>query len=1156
MGTTTVTPQLYTELDGKLPIVLLPVRIETRYFAAGTDLELRVRIFPSGAHVTSDRPSPDQVEHDQTVAYWTVRESKGESDPATNAAWQRLSSMFGMARAEWLRRTLAPTKAADGTLSFPNVPVTPASNDGSVLVSQATALPTRFIVSGFAGSTRLFALAGQKVPPSVTVGLHSDPSQTQWQSDFKAAEMIGLGVRIPITHANAANLARIYVYGVREGTDAASSRGAIEDLLGRHIRTDGATLMQPGLATNNTSDAPIASPPLAPEKTPVALSDGFRVAQALGVDAGIFAAIGGADAVTDSVVTAMHLALWPATIEYFMKQMMSPVFDQNAAVRIEALFHSYVRPSGPFPALRLGAQPYGILPVSSKVNWRSAAGKVDGFMQGLNALSQNWLRAAAHAPRVGASDDTGSDVIQVLSQSPVSRRWMGRLTESHLIAGRNFDGADPTKYQTAVTNIQKQKQTKELGPLGISGKPLALDFVFRGVPFDIRAALVAPDDQDRKAPLAANYIAAIAAASVDALKSETILGASPRTLLYLFLRHATLLLMANTASTLLAKSPLVDSVFTENTSDTVWTRIKTPVASMGNQSLDQLISSGSTNVALLNLKLHRQALTTLAAQTVGELERLAAGAIDAASYRLDAWVTAMASDRLHTMRASTSLGAHLGAYGWVDAPLPPSTAPTDGIAPFPDPTSEGFVHGARLEHARTGALLRAAYLSRANAGAEAPYAIDLSSDRVRMARQLIAEVGSGANLAELLSTRIERLMIQKGLGTELPALRAQFPLDSGDGRQRIDGVALAQAWQKTPPAANLLPVANVLGTTLDAVGDLLLAEAIHQQSSGRPNRARTAISALETGVALPANFDVVETQPDATNVSWRLISPVSEGGLDAWISGLVGDPVQLAATVVRDGSPPQTASLASLGISAKGLLAFVENGPDATALATKFAVAAGGGSVTISPALENSLVVAYAISLLLRNRRPLASSDLGDVARTVVTSIDAPSKRRAWLHDVARVREPVRALAMLDAAVGARGSALTLKFASAGPNLMLVAIGDWPDSSTTGTLFDGWNEITPGLETPTGVALHYNAPRSRPLQSILLLVPPNQAAGWDVFGVETILSETADLARMRMVRPADVEGSFLPALYFADNLKSDTVATNFIKSGFIVEVKQ
>ncbi len=43
---------------------------------------------------------------------------------------------------------------------------------------------------------------------------------------------------------------------------------------------------------------------------------------------------------------------------------------------------------------------------------------------------------------------------------------------------------------------------------------------------------------------------------------------------------------------------------------------------------------------------------------------------------------------------------------------------------------------------------------------------------------------------------------------------------------------------------------------------------------------------------------------------------------------------------------------------------------------------------------------------------------------------------------------------------------------------------------------------------------------------------------------------------MRMARPSDVHGSFLPALYFADNLQSDTVATNFITSGFVVEVKQ
>ena len=1024
MGATAVTPQLYHELDGKLPIAMLPVRIETRYFASGADLELRVRIFPSGAHVTTDRPSPDQVEHDETVAYWTVRDSKGDNDGETTAAWQRMTSMFGDARAQWLRRTLTPTKSADGTLKFPAVAVTPAASDGSFLASQATALPSRFIVSGFAGPTRVFALVGLQVPASVAAGPHGDPKAIAWQTDFQAAEAIGLGIRVPVTRANAAKLTRIYVYGVREGAEAATSRGAIEDLLQRHIRGDGATLMKAGSPTNNTTDAPIASPPLAPEKTPAALSDGFRIAEALGVDAEIFAAIGGADAVSDSLVTAMHLALTPATIEYFMRQTMSPMFDGAPPVRIESLFHSYVRPRGPYPALRLGSQPYGILPATSAANWRTAQGKIDGFMQGLQKLSANWLAAAAKAPRVGASGDTGSDVIAVLSQSPVSRRWMGRRTESHLIAGRNFEGADAAKYTAAVSKFQQQKQDRELTPLGLTGKALALDFIFHRVPFDIRAPLVAPDDADRAAPLAANYISAIAAAGTDALKSETITGASPRTLLYMFLRHSTLLLMANTASVLQAKPMPQDTVFVENTTDTVWTRMKAPVATMGNQTLDQLLAQATSNAALINMRIHRQALKSLAALAVGELERLFAEALDACSHRLDAWMTAMATSKLRSMRITSPLGAHLGAYGWVDAPAVPTAAPADGALPVADPMSEGYVHGARLEHARTGAILRAAYLSRVNAGAEAQYAIDLSSDRVRLARQMMAEVQGGGNLAEVIGARVERLMVEKGLGTQLPALRTQFPLDTGDGRRRIDGVALAQTWEKTPPAANLAPVATVLVTMLDAVGDLLLAEAIEQQSSGGANRARTAISALDTGVALPSDFDVLRTQADAVNTTWRLILPVAEGALDGWIAGLVGDPAKLTASVKADGVAAKTVTLASLSITAKGLLEFVQDSADAPALASKLAAAAGGGAATFSPALQNALLAAYAISLLLRNARPLSTDDLGDTARTAITDFDAASKRREWLHDVGRVRQPIQAVAMLDAALSARGSSL------------------------------------------------------------------------------------------------------------------------------------
>ncbi len=64
----------YTELDVGLPIVLLPVRVETRWFAVDADLvELRVRIFPSRLHTFVDRPGIDPLEHDQTIAYWRTR---------------------------------------------------------------------------------------------------------------------------------------------------------------------------------------------------------------------------------------------------------------------------------------------------------------------------------------------------------------------------------------------------------------------------------------------------------------------------------------------------------------------------------------------------------------------------------------------------------------------------------------------------------------------------------------------------------------------------------------------------------------------------------------------------------------------------------------------------------------------------------------------------------------------------------------------------------------------------------------------------------------------------------------------------------------------------------------------------------------------------
>src|SRR4051794_39535602 len=111
----------FRELDVKLPIVMLPVRLETRYFQINSDLvELRIRIFPSSVHVTSSRPGIDAPERDETIVYWKTRKASGDTSPATDAAWQRMVQLFGDARAQYLRRILTPSADASGALVFPD----------------------------------------------------------------------------------------------------------------------------------------------------------------------------------------------------------------------------------------------------------------------------------------------------------------------------------------------------------------------------------------------------------------------------------------------------------------------------------------------------------------------------------------------------------------------------------------------------------------------------------------------------------------------------------------------------------------------------------------------------------------------------------------------------------------------------------------------------------------------------------------------------------------------------------------------------------------------------------------------------------------------------------------------------------------------------
>jgi hypothetical protein len=98
-----------------------------------------------------------------------------------------------------------------------------------------------------------------------------------------------------------------------------------------------------------------------------------------------------------------------------------------------------------------------------------------------------------------------------------------------------------------------------------------------------------------------------------------------------------------------------------------------------------------------------------------------------------------------------------------------------------------------------------------------------------------------------------------------------------------------------------------------------------------------------------------------------------------------------------------------------------------------------------------------------------------------------------------------------------------------------------------GLLIDEWPERISSTQENAAVAFHYEEPKARAPQALLLGVCPDDRRVWDDDLVLGILQETLDLAKIRTVDLDSVQqvGQILPALYFAMNLQGATVSTKF-----------
>lgn len=670
------------------------------------------------------------------------------------------------------------------------------------------------------------------------------PDDIAWMFDFDKAVQMGMALRIDLTATQFRDgFERVIVLGVRLGDTADEGRDALAKLLEHHLYSRaGMEIIRQGAPTNNTEkggaaysfrDDPDASfatfvrDEAQYEIEPEVLlrRDGQWLADLLGLPHDLVRRIPNAGGTDQSEARAMQIALWPGTLGYMMKTLLAPVFSVQDIDWTREFFTRHVSGRGPLPALRIGRQPYGILPTTAfdRIQWGDRRdSRAMRLYDILKRIDTDWRRLVDQVSFVGKRGDPHQILLDVLGLHSGSVEYyplqgesvehkyyeisffnftmaLGLLDRfpwalpSSLLRSFGYEGAE---VPDLLNKIYKARQTPLDGPV-VDDRPLSETEQIRAYAGD------------------KNYIQWLAAAArtgITAIQLEQGFesGHKPTALLYLLLRHALQLAFHDTSVKLQVREGLLQDVAMLQREPAF---VHVADAQGGSESRYSVLFQAqpritrnvnirvgdyiAQNIGTVDTALREQveALDRLATVSTARLERLFAEHIDCCSYRLDAWKTAHCTLQLETLRGALGQreapGLYLGAYGWLE-PLRPRGAalvPADDLpedlariinqrdAATPlmrDPDNAGLIHAPSLNHATTAAVLRNGYL--ANGGR---LAVNLTSRRVRLALGILEGMRNGQSLGALLGYQFERHVHDKGplqVRDVIYALRREFPL--------------------------------------------------------------------------------------------------------------------------------------------------------------------------------------------------------------------------------------------------------------------------------------------------------------------------------------------------------------------------------------------
>ncbi|GAB3938536.1 OmpH family outer membrane protein [Larkinella terrae] len=687
-------------------------------------------------------------------------------------------------------------------------------------------------------------------------------------------------------------------------------------------------------------------------------TDGQRFAEALGISTESMSFTENAQRADIAEALSMNNALWPATWGMMLDDLLKPLVTRKQQDLARQFFTEFVTGRGFLPAIRVGNQPYGVLVTSSLNDWqftvremgadREFWGKLLQILRQLSVQYSALLPKVAFAGKAGDANETLLNIIGLQASSVV---FHSRKAVTDLYAWNYLNFQKSNFLSNILWNAINAAKSQQLNRLtfDVSKDFLLEKLIFLSKTDELNGPVIDADPRtpfSETAPIQPydgtnNYIDWLLKSDLQTVKNQSFRDkdnnptAAPRALLYQLLRRAYLEEFGQSITKWLVNQQFIDDSPLEKQIQNIgslndlskedFLQLNASKVRLGNQNvavgdyIRTLIPKPGTAyngpTEMIPLMGVVKALQTLKNLPTARLERLFAEHLDLCSYRLDGWQTGLFARRLYNLQHASdhsyqSKGTYLGAYGWVEnlrantakQAFPQTNYPKplqepDNKPIYEDASNGGYIQTPSLRHAVTAAVLRNAYLSQ---GSDNPrLAVNLSSERVRMAMTYLEGIQNGQDLAALLGYQFERGLHDRSLflNQYIYVLRARFPLiskkltdvpDSAaqeviEARNVINGYDLLEYARTHPqlqgiaglPAPNstemnqILAELDRLNNALDALADLSLSESVFQVVQGNFDRAGGMLQAISEG-KMPPEPEIVETPRSGTSITHRV----------------------------------------------------------------------------------------------------------------------------------------------------------------------------------------------------------------------------------------------------------------------------------------------